>query len=153
MLRIQYLKWIIPISYLLCIPASSANCLNADKITHECAMQSHKETYNYQEKFGVSNAQTEENKNAAFAKPPENHSSNGGVIEEFTIDSNTGVNPKKLRPTATHICTLGQVAGEYHRGVKAIDVRVQKNSSDGYWYLFADGYSTHNYGKAICWSK
>lgn len=89
-----------------------------------------------------------------YAEIPVTSGAGSGTVEEFTIDSNVdGAKAKRLKPVSTHICTLGQVAGEYHRGLKAVDVRVQKNSSDGYWYLFADGYSSHNYGKAICWSK
>lgn len=88
-----------------------------------------------------------------YAVKPTSSGAGSGTVEEFTIDTKDGVTSKRLKLISTHICTLGQVAGEYHRGLKAVDVRVQKNSSDGYWYLFADGYSSRNYGKAICWSK
>ena len=89
-----------------------------------------------------------------YAEKPESSGSGSGTssVEEFMFDTNIDEDaPKRLRASSTHICALGQVAGEYHRGMKAVDVRVEKNSSDGYWYLIADGYSTHNYGKAICW--
>ncbi|MCL1132246.1 hypothetical protein [Shewanella sairae] len=88
-----------------------------------------------------------------YAQKPVSTGSGGTrSVEEFSFDSTVhGTDPKKLRPFSTHICALGQVAGEYFRGLKAIDVRVQKNNSDGYWYYIADGYNSRNYGKAICW--
>jgi hypothetical protein len=123
---------------------------NTEKMTYEKAMESDKKTFHNN---SVPLQETIDNWNKYVKAPNESSGAGSGIIEEFTMDNGEGRAGKRLKLISTHICTLGQVAGEYFRGLKAVDVRVERNTSDGYWYLFADGYESHNYGKAICWTK
>lgn len=115
--------------------------------TSESAMESHRKTYPNKP---YDHAEEQRVWDSFDRKPDSAHSSGGKDTKEYTINTHTTASVIKLMPISTHICALSQVGGQYSRGMKGVDLLVEKRT-DGYWYLTATGDRTHNWGKAICW--
>ena len=49
------------------------------------------------------------------------------------------------------ICSVGELGGEYKRGLKGIVINVY--DSNGWWYAKASSYNSDNWASAICWER
>lgn len=84
-----------------------------------------------------------------FNRVPESTTDGQHTVTRYSVSN--GI--KRLQPTSTHICVVGSAGGEYHRGLKGLNVVVEPKN--GYWYLTAkhDSGGSNNWGTATCWNK
>lgn len=85
-----------------------------------------------------------------YNRVPESTTDGKHTVTRYSVNNGT----KRLQPTETHICVVGQAGGEYRRGLKGLNVVVEPRN-DGYWYLTArhDSGGSNNWATATCWNK
>lgn len=86
----------------------------------------------------------------AYNDPARSDGSGGKKKYERIYARNTNAQALN-KSTEDWICSVGELGGEYHRGLKGIVINVY--DSGGWWYIKASSYNSDNWASAVCWER